>query len=63
MKLSNPQINSFIQSPPAGIKAALVYGPDSGLAIERSKLILHAILGPNPDPFNIVEIWNIIVNK
>ncbi len=54
MKLSNArQIDAFIKSIPAEIRAVLIYGPDRGLMRERARLIGGQIVADLNDPFNV----------
>ncbi|MCD6035654.1 MAG: polymerase subunit delta [Rickettsiales bacterium] len=51
MKLPVPAIEGFVVSPPANIRAVLVYGPDQGLVQERCRTITQAIVPDASDPF------------
>ena len=50
------EIESFLKSPGKAIEGALIHGRDQGLVRERSKTLESAVLGPKPDPFQIVEL-------
>lgn len=56
MKLGFRDVESFLAAPDKSCRAALLYGPDSGLARERSKRIREKVLGENTDPFALVEL-------
>lgn len=55
MKLAAARIPALLRDP-AGIDAALVYGEDAGLVRERAEALVHAVLGPAPDPFRLTEL-------
>lgn len=57
MKLPNSRIEIFSKKPDNGIKAVLVYGPDSGLVAERSKEMLHAVVDDLSDPFRTIQFY------
>jgi len=63
MKIGPRDTGTFLKSPDSQAKAVLLYGPDSGLVRERSKIIATAILGPDSDPFNRVELSNEILKS
>ena len=54
----NPDINTFIASPPADVTAVLLYGPDAGLIKERADAIIKSVAGESDDPFAIVSLDN-----
>lgn len=56
MKLGARETGAFLSQPDKQAQAVLLYGPDSGLVRERSKIISNAVLGKNPDPLNRVEL-------
>lgn len=58
MKVSANKIDEYIANQLIKVKAVLLYGPDVGLASERSEKITHKILGENPDPFLLVKFEN-----
>lgn len=53
MKLSFRQIEPFVKSPDPAARVILIYGPDSGLMKERSKLIAATVVADINDPFNV----------
>jgi DNA polymerase III subunit delta len=55
MKLPHARIEGFAKKPDNGIKAILLYGPDSGLISIRSKQILEATVDDLSDPFRVVQ--------
>ena len=56
MKLPAQRIAAFVKSPDAGMRAALVYGPDTGLVKERAQAIARAICPDLSDAFRVAEI-------
>ncbi len=56
MKLAAQETAAFLRQPDRQAQAVLLYGPDSGLVRERSRLIASAILGDKSDPLNRVEL-------
>lgn len=55
MKIAPKVADSFMAKPTSGFGAVLLFGPDSGGVRDRAKKIATAILGPDPDPFAIME--------
>jgi DNA polymerase-3 subunit delta len=55
MKLPPARIAAFIKAPDAGMRAALVYGPDSGLVKERAEKIARAICPDLTDAFRVAD--------
>ncbi|MBS0277399.1 MAG: DNA polymerase III subunit delta [Proteobacteria bacterium] len=45
----------FAAKPPANIKAALFYGPDSGLVHERAETMAKSVVDDLSDPFRVVD--------
>ena len=56
MKLTAKQIEPFLQKPDPGVRAVLLYGPDSGLIRERSAALLSKIVDDPSDPFGLTEL-------
>ncbi len=56
MKIAAGQIDGFVKKPAPGIRAVLVYGPDSGLVTERAEVLIGAVAGTLDDAFRISEI-------
>lgn len=55
MKVRPAGADAFVKSPPDGIRAILLYGPDSGLVRERAEAAARAVAGSLSDPFTVVE--------
>ncbi|MBL1419512.1 MAG: DNA polymerase III subunit delta [Alphaproteobacteria bacterium] len=53
MEIKAVQINNFLQSPPAGLRVILVYGPDRGMVAERTRALVKHYAGSLDDAFNI----------
>jgi len=49
------QVDAFMRRPPAGLRAVLLYGPDGGLARERSTALMKSIVPDLSDPFRVAE--------
>lgn len=56
MKIGARETGLFLKQPDKQSKAVLLYGPDSGLVRERSRIIADTILGKNADPLNRIEL-------
>lgn len=56
MKLKPAEIERFLKAPPAGIRAALIYGPDLGLVRERGQQLLRALTDTPDDPFSVADL-------
>lgn len=56
MKLKPSEIDRFIKSPPDGVRAALIYGPDLGLVRERAKTLLNMLTETPDDPFSVADL-------
>ena len=48
--------NRFLASPPAAIRALLLYGPDIGRVNERARQAAEGFLGADPDPFALIRL-------
>lgn len=57
MKLITRAIPDFLNAPDKDCVAALLYGPDSGLARERSQQIITKLLGKPHDPMSLLEVY------
>src|SRR3546814_12429344 len=53
MKGPAGRIDLFVREPERGIRAVLVYGPDSGLVRERADALVKALAGSLDDPFRV----------
>lgn len=56
MKIASYKIDEFIASPPANIKAVLLYGPDLGLISLRAKKLEKLVLSNSDESFNKADI-------
>ncbi len=56
MKITGQRIKSFMASPDDGLRAILIYGPDSGLVKERAEILARGRVEDLNDPFGVVEI-------
>lgn len=56
MKIATRDIERFLQAPPAGVRAILLYGPDGGLVRERARALATLAAGDPGDPFRIAEL-------
>ena len=56
MKIAPKAVEPFLSNLNLSLRAALFYGPDSGLARDRAKKLSALFLGANPDPFALVEL-------
>ncbi len=45
----------FVGKPPANLKAALFYGPDSGLVHERAERMMKTVVDDLSDPFRVMD--------
>lgn len=56
MEVKSAQISRFIAEPPDGLVAALVFGPDYGVARERANALARTVVPDLSDPFRVVEL-------
>ena len=56
MKVAPKDADRFAKAPPSELRAALVYGPDSGLVNERLRLLATSVVEDLGDPFRVVEL-------
>ncbi|MEG9860960.1 MAG: DNA polymerase III subunit delta [Parvularculales bacterium] len=56
MKLNRSDMQRFLKSPCAGVRLALVYGPDRGLAHDRASHLVRAVAGNVDDPFQVATL-------
>lgn len=54
MKLTFRQIEPFVKNPDPAARVIVIYGPDQGLATERSTIISQSAVADLSDPFNVV---------
>jgi DNA polymerase III subunit delta len=55
MIVKTQDADRFVGKPPATLKAALFYGPDSGLVHERADRMMKAIVDDLSDPFRVAD--------
>ncbi len=48
--------DGYVRRPPSEFRFFLVHGTDEGLVNERSRLLVHALLGGDPDPLRLVRL-------
>lgn len=63
MKLQTKQIEGFLKAPAREVRAILVYGPDSGLVKERSKILCLSQVSDINDPFNAAHLTGDIIEN
>lgn len=56
MKVTPRQADAFVRKPPAGMRAALFYGPDTGLAKERAAALVATVVDDPGDVFRYAEV-------
>ncbi|MFN4283642.1 MAG: DNA polymerase III subunit delta [Alphaproteobacteria bacterium] len=56
MKIQPARADGFSRKPDAAVRAALLYGPDSGLVRERAENLIKSVAGSLDDPFRTREI-------
>jgi DNA polymerase-3 subunit delta len=56
MIVKSSEADRTAKNPPRGLVAALVYGPDSGLARERSETLLRTVVADLSDPFRVCDL-------
>ena len=56
MEIKAHQADRFVANPPAGLVAALVYGPDQGSVRERATALAKNIVSDLNDPFRVAEL-------
>ena len=56
MIVSPRDADRFAAAPPPQLRAALVYGPDSGLVQERAEKLLKSVVADLADPFNVSDL-------
>jgi len=50
------EADRIAKNPPRAMRAALVYGPDAGLARERSETLLKTVVADLSDPFRVADL-------
>lgn len=56
MKIAAKAVAGFLAKPDNGVAAALFYGPDAGMARERSQAVTRVLLGEKPDPLAVLDV-------
>jgi DNA polymerase-3 subunit delta len=56
VKLNRGQVTAFLRRPDPAIRAALIFGPDEGLARERARQLARTIAGDPGDPFRTITL-------
>ena len=56
MEIKPSQFERFVASPPEGLNAVLVYGPDRGVVRERANAMTRSVVPDLADPFRITEL-------
>jgi DNA polymerase III subunit delta len=55
-------VERYMSRPPAGLVAALIFGPDQGLVRERAERLARTVVPDLGDPFRISELDDSILN-
>src|ERR1700761_7238023 len=53
----------FSAAPPRTLRAALVYGPDSGLVQERAEKLMKSVVPDLADPFNVSDLSETVLES
>jgi len=56
MIIKSSEADRLAKNPPRGLIAALVFGPDAGLARERSETLLKTVVDDLSDPFRVSDL-------
>ena len=56
MIVKSHEADRYAASPPKGLLAALVYGPDAGLVQERAEKLLKSVVSDLTDAFNVSDL-------
>lgn len=56
MKLQGKAVAAFLRKPDPAARAALIFGPDAGLARERAEILGKLICADLTDPFRVAEL-------
>src|SRR5690242_7409171 len=62
MEVKSHQADRFVARPPAGLVAALVYGPDQGMVRERATALAKRVVSDLNDPFRVSELDEAILD-
>jgi DNA polymerase-3 subunit delta len=58
-----PEIDRFLDAPPAGVRAALIYGRDRGQVRERADRLAAAATADPDDPFNTARLTDADIDR
>jgi DNA polymerase-3 subunit delta len=50
------EADRFIENPPRGLRAALLFGPDQGLVRERAEKLIKSVVSDLADPFRVADL-------
>lgn len=56
MKIAAARVEAFLKAPDAGVRAALIYGPDLGLVRERAERLARTAVADLSDPFRVSDL-------
>ncbi|MBP7670045.1 MAG: DNA polymerase III subunit delta [Ferrovibrio sp.] len=56
MKLKPGEVEGFLRKPPAALRAALIFGPDTGLVHERAKALAQTVVPDLSDAFRVANL-------
>ena len=56
MKISAGKADTYVKSPPADLRVALIFGPDEGLVRERAATLGQTVVADLSDPFLVCEL-------
>ncbi len=56
MKLPPNRIDGFVRRPDPGMRAVLLYGPDSGAVRDYADTLARGVVDPPNDPFRVAEL-------
>ncbi len=62
MIIKSSEADRTAKNPPKGMIAALVYGPDAGLARERSETLLKTVVDDLSDPFRVSDLDDVALS-
>src|SRR5271170_7918148 len=61
MNVKSADADRYVARPPAGLVAALIYGPDQGLVRERAERLARTVVPDLSDPFRVTELDDAIL--
>jgi DNA polymerase-3 subunit delta len=61
MEVKSAAAERFIGHLPAGLVAALVFGPDQGLVQERAAAVARTVIADLSDPFRVAELDDVVL--